>query len=156
MTHSSIGRSTLLIICQSYAKQPSYRHSSVNGRWHSIMKRQITELSLHLLVGDNEVKPWTTWNFRVYFESTLSFKTFINKTAANAIKHIRTLAAIRDHLTQELTSCLCPTLAISRHDYATHYWWELRIALCAVCNLPWTLQLALFSRKGGHVMPLYS
>jgi len=48
-----------------------------------------------LSVGSNKVKPSPcARNLDVYFDSSLSFKPFIQKTAATATFHIRSLVAI--------------------------------------------------------------
>jgi len=54
---------------------------------------------------------------QVYFDSALSFKPFVQKTAAAATFHIRSLGAIRDHLPRDLVRLLCASLEISRLDY---------------------------------------
>jgi len=73
--------------------------------------------NLQLFVGDNAVTPTVcARNLGVYFDSTLSFKTIIYNTAASAMSHIQTLAAIRDNLPRLLTSRLCTSLVISRLD----------------------------------------
>jgi len=62
-------------------------------------KRVLKIHNLQLLVGDNAVKTSAYANERgIYYDSTLSFKRFANKTAATVIYHIQTLAAICDHL----------------------------------------------------------
>ena len=93
--------------------------------------------NFQLLIEDNIVKPSDcARNLGVYFDSTLSFKTFINKTAASAMYHIRSLAAIRGHLPRELTSGLCNSLVISRLDYCNSVLSGFRNAPCVPCNLP--------------------
>jgi len=52
-----------------------------------------------LSVGINKVKPSPcARNLLVYFDSALSFKPFVQKTAAAATFHIRSLFANRNHL----------------------------------------------------------
>jgi len=70
------------------------------------------------------------------FIAQLSFKTFINETAASAMYPVRTLAAIRDHLPRERTSRLCTSLVISRFDNCNSVLSGFRNALCTLCNLP--------------------
>jgi len=81
-------------------------------------KRVAQLQNFQLLVGDNAVMPSAcARNLGLYIDSTLSFKSFSNKTAARAMYHIRTLAAIRDHLPRELTSRLGTSLVTSRLDF---------------------------------------
>jgi len=72
----------------------------------------------------------------VYFDGTLSCKTFINKTAACVVYHIRSLAATRDHLPREPTGHLCTSQVISQLDYCNSELTGLRSAHCGLCNLP--------------------
>jgi hypothetical protein len=118
-----------------------------------LLKIQDFELS----IGNVRVKPSAcARNLGVYFYSTLSFKSFIQKTAATATFHIRSLAAIRDHLPRELTLRLCSSLVISRLDYCN----SILAGLPKSSLRP--LQLALNTaarlvyraRRSCHVTPL--
>ena len=113
--------------------------------------------NFQLLIGDNIVKPSEcARNLGVYFYSTLSFTTFINKTAASAMYHIRSLAAIRDHLPRELTSRLCNSLVISRLDYCNSV--LSGVPKCSLRPLQLALNMAarlvFKARRSCHVSPL--
>ncbi len=110
-----------------------------------------------LSIGNIRVKPSAcARNLGVYFDSTLSFKSFIQKTAAAATFHIRSLAAIRDHLPRELAHRLCSSLVISRLDYCN----SILAGLPKISLRP--LQLALNmaarfvykARRSCHITPL--
>jgi len=71
-----------------------------------------------LSIGISKVKPSPcARNLEVYFDSALSFKLYVQMTAATATNHIRSLVAIRDHLPWHLVRRLCSSLVISRLDY---------------------------------------
>jgi len=76
----------------------------LNGHPKRLAKIHNFELS----VGDNKVKPSPgARNLWVYFDSSLSFKPFLQKTASPATFHIRFLVAITDHLIRDLMRRLC-------------------------------------------------
>jgi len=105
-----------------------------------------------LLVGDNADKPSAcARNRRVNFDSTQSFKTFINDTAAGAMYHIRTLAAIDDHFPREITTRLHASMVKVDLIIATLCSRAFLNTLCAQRTLLGTWQLAFFSRLGVHV-----
>jgi len=80
-------------------------------------KRMAKTHNFQLIVLDNTVKPSACdRDLGVYFDSTPSFKTFINETAASAMYHTQILAAIRDKLPREINSRLCTSLIISQLD----------------------------------------
>jgi len=61
-----------------------------------------------LSVGIKQVKPSPcAQNLGVYCDSALSSKLFVQKTAAAATFHIRSLVSIRDHLPRDLVRPLC-------------------------------------------------
>jgi len=93
-------------------------------------------------VGDNAVKPSPcARNLGVYIDSTLSFKSFINKTAASAMYQIRSVAANRDHLPRELASRLCTSLVIRRFDYYSSV--LSGVPKCSLCPLKLALNIAI-------------
>ena len=110
-----------------------------------------------LQIGDNIVKPSDCGrNFGVNYVSALPFKNFINKTAASAMYHIRTLAVLRDYLPRELTSRLCTSLVISRLDYCNSV--LSGVPKCSVHPIQLALSVAarhIFkARRSFHVSPL--
>jgi len=120
--------------------------------------KRVTKIqNFQLLVGDNAVKPSAcARNLGVYFDSTLSLKTFMNKTAATAMYQIRNLAAIRDHLPRELTSRLCTSQVISRLDYCNSV--LSGVPKCSLHPLQLALNMAarlvFMARWSCHVSPL--
>jgi hypothetical protein len=120
-------------------------------------KRVVKIQNFQVLVGDNAVKPSAcARNLGVYFDSTLSFKSFINRTAASAMHHIRTLAAIRDHLPRELASRLCTSLVISRLDYCNSV--LSGVPKCSLRPLQLALNMAarlvFKAKRSCHITPL--
>jgi len=86
----------------------------------------------------------------VYFDSALSFKPFVQKTAAAATIHIRSLVAIRDLVRQ-----LCTSLVISRLYYCNALAGLLK---CSLRPLQFALNMAARLvykvRRSCHVSPL--
>jgi len=116
-----------------------------------IPKRVAKIKTFQVLVGDNAVKPSAcAINLGVYFDSTLTFKSFINKTAASAMYHIRLLAAIRDHLPRELANRLYTSLVISRR----HSWNSVQSGVPKCPLRP--LQFAWFLRLVNHAISLHT
>jgi len=119
--------------------------------------KRVAEIhNFQLIIGDNAVKPSAcVRSLGVYFDSTLSFKTFINKTAASAMYHNRTLAAIRDHLPRELTSRLCTSLVISPLDCCNSV--LSGVPKCSLGPLQLALNMAarvvFKARRSCHVSP---
>ena len=110
-----------------------------------------------LSVGSNKVKPSPcARSLGVYFDSSLSFKPFIQKTAATATFHIRSLVAIRDHLPRDLVRRLCTSLVISRLDYCNAVLTGL--PKCSLRPLQLALNMAARlvykARRSCHVSPL--
>jgi len=109
-----------------------------------------------LQVEGNTVNPKTcAKNLGVNFASTLSFRTFINKTASSARNHIRTLAAIRDQLPRELTSRLCTSLVINRLDHCNSV--LLGVPQCILRSLKLALNMAarlVFEARRSCLFPL--
>jgi len=71
-----------------------------------------------LSVGINKVKPSPcALTQRVYFDSSVPFKRFVQKTTATATYHIRCLVAIRDRRPRDIVRPLCTGLVISRIYY---------------------------------------
>jgi len=110
-----------------------------------------------LSVGSNKVKPSPcARNLGVYFDSSLSFKPFVQKTAAAASFHIHTLVALRDHLPRDLVRRLCASLVISRLDYCNAVLTGL--PKCSVRPLQLALNMAARlvykARRSCHVSPL--
>ena len=110
-----------------------------------------------LSIGTIIIKPTeNARNLGVYFDSSLSFRAFIQKTAATATYHVRSLVAIRDHLPRDLTHRLCSSLVINRLDYCNSI-----LAGLPQCSLR-PLQLAMNmaarlvckARRSCHVTPL--
>ncbi len=120
-------------------------------------KRVAKMQHFRVLVADNAVKPSAcARNLGVYFDSTLSFKSFINRTAASAMHHIRTLAAIRDHLPRELASRLCTSLVISRLDYCNSVLSGVPKCSLRPLQLAWNMaaRLVFMSWRSCHISPL--
>ena len=71
-----------------------------------------------LKIGGAVVRPSPcARNVGVLFDSGLTFNSFIQKTASTAVLHIRSLARVRDYLTQWLANDLVNSLVLSRLDY---------------------------------------
>lgn len=120
-------------------------------------KRLAKIKDFRLSIGDAIVKPSPcAKNLGVYFDSSLSFKTFVQRSAANAVYHIRSLAAIRDHIPRELTHRLCTSLVLSRLDYCNSLLTGL--PKCSLRPLQLALNMAarlIFkARRSCHVSPL--
>jgi len=73
-----------------------------------------------------------------------------------AAVYIRTLAAIRDHLPQQLTSRLCTSLVISRLDCCSSVlWWVPKYSLHPLqLALNMAARLVFKARRSCHVSPL--
>jgi hypothetical protein len=120
-------------------------------------KRLVKVNNFQLFIGSIIVKPSeNARNLGVYFDSSLSFRTFIQRTAATATYHIRSLVAIRDHLPREYTSRLCSSLIINRLDYCNSI-----LAGLPKCSLrPLELAMNMAARlvckakRSCHVTPL--
>jgi len=116
-------------------------------------KRLVKTHDLELSVGSTKVKPSPcARNLGVFFDSSLSFNPFIQKTAATATFHIRSLVAIRDHLSSDLVRRLCASLVISRLDYCNAVVSGFQSARCAHFSWPSTWPLALSAKLGVRVM----
>jgi hypothetical protein len=120
-------------------------------------KRLAKVHDFQLSIGNIIIKPTeNARNLGVYFDSSLSFRTFIQKTAATATHHVRSLVAIRDHLPKDLIHRLCSSLVINRLDYCNSI-----LAGLPQCSLR-PLQLAMNmaarlvckARRSCHVTPL--
>lgn len=110
-----------------------------------------------LSVGSIKVKPSPcARNLGVYFDNSLSFKPFVQKTAASATYHIRSLVAIRDHVPRDLLRQLCTSLVISRLDYCNAVLTGL--PKCSLRPLQLALNMAARlvcnAKRSCHVSPL--
>jgi len=83
-------------------------------------------------------------------------KLFFPKTAATAVYHIRSLAAIRDHLPRELTHRSSNSLILSRLDYRKSILSGLHKASLRLLPLAQNMaaRLMLISLRLCHVSPL--
>ena len=120
--------------------------------------KRLTKIhDFELTIGSNKVKPSPcARNLGVYFDSSLSFKPFVQKTAAAATYHIRSLVAIRDHLPRDLVRRLCASLVISRIDYCNAVLTGL--PKCSLRPLQLALNMAARliykAKRSCHVSPL--
>jgi len=106
-----------------------------------------------LSVGSTKVKSSPcARNLGVYFDSSLSFKPFVQKTPAIATFHICSLDAIRDHLPRDLVRRLCASLVISRLDYCNAVLTGLSKCSLRPLQLPSTSPLALSTKLGVRFM----
>jgi len=110
-----------------------------------------------LLVFSNKVTPSNcARNLGVYFDSSLSIKPFIQKTASAATFHICSLIAIRDHLSRDLVCRLCASLVISRLDYCNTVLTGYQ--KCSLRPLPLALNMATClvckDRRSCHISHL--
>ncbi len=110
-----------------------------------------------LSIGSIKVKPSPcARNLGVYFDSSLSFKPFVQKSAATATYHIRSLVAIRDHLPRELVRRLCTSLVISRLDYCNAVLTGLPKSSLRPLQLALNMAARLIykAKRSCHVSPL--
>ena len=120
-------------------------------------KRLAKIRDFELSVGHIKVKPSPcARNLGVYFDSSLSFKPFIQKTAATATYHVRSLVAIRDHLPRDLVRQMCTSLVISRLDYCNSV--LAGLPKCSLRPLQLVLNMAARliyqAKRSCHISPI--
>jgi len=112
---------------------------------------------VNISISINKVKPSPcAQNLGAYFKSSLSFKPFVQYTAATVTFHIHPLDSIQNHLLRGLLSRLYASLRINRLDYRNAVLTGL--SKCSFRPLQLVLNMAARlvykARRSRHVSPL--